>query len=163
MSDSHPSLDEQIAALESALKLPLPAETQTKLQQDLARLRAQQVGAAGIQGNADVSGTLHGSAVGVNLGTVQNYYGSQPASSPSGQPPAGITQEQVDGQRRLLVAHRGTLATYQEQLAMHGAAYAPPGVFAGIREARAAIARIKAALRGWGQAVDDYPDDEERS
>jgi hypothetical protein len=45
---------------------------------------------------------------------------------------------------------------------MLGSANIPPGVESGIREARAAIQRAKATLRGWGAHVDDQADDEER-
>ena len=161
MSDTPASRDQQIAQLEQALKLPLPEATRTQIQQDLARLRAEQAAAGGgIHGTADVSGTLYGSAVGVNLGTVQNYYGATPPAAP-GERPAGVTQEQIDDQYDLLRSHRGTLAIYLKQQAQLGSAYAPPGVANGIREARAAIRRVKATLREWGQAVDDHPDDVE--
>jgi hypothetical protein len=69
-------------------------------------------------------------------------------------------QEQIAQQQRLLETHRQTLAGYLVQLAALGSAYAPPGVTYGIREARAAIERIKATLRSWGVLVEDLPDDE---
>src|SRR5439155_1121726 len=37
---------------------------------------------------------------------------------------------------------------------------APPSVLNGITDARASIARCKAALSAWGVAVQDYPDDQ---
>ena len=158
MSTSSDSRDQQIAALQDALTLPLPEATRAQIQRDLDRLRAEKAAAAGIHGTADVSGTLYGSAVGVNLGTVQNYYGARPPAAP-GERPAGVTQEQIDDQYDLLVSHRRTLALYLKQQAQLGSAYAPPGVAGGICEARDAIKRVKATLRGWGQAVDDHPDD----
>ena len=109
--------------------------------------------------NADVSGTLYGSAVGVNLGTVQNYYGGQPPGATNTALPAGVTREQIDDQYDLLASHRRTLALYLKQQAQLGSAYAPPGVGNGVREARDAIKRVKATLLGWGQVVDDHPDD----
>jgi hypothetical protein len=160
MSDSHASLDDQIAALESALKLPLPDETRDKLQQDLGKLRQQKTGPTGIHGTTNVSGTLYGSAIGVNLGTVNTHYGAQPPSAgPQGSTQA--SQEQIDDQLELLDAHRRTLSIYLKQQAQLGSAYAPPGVANGIHEARLAIRRIKATLRGWGRSAADHPDDEE--
>jgi tetratricopeptide (TPR) repeat protein len=54
-----------------------------------------------------------------------------------------------------LAAHRRTLAVYLRQLANLGADHAPPGVHNGIDKARAEIARLKAALRAAGVAVED--------
>lgn len=58
-----------------------------------------------------------------------------------------------------LAAHRATLAILLRQLASLGADYAPPGVHNGIVEARAQIARLKAALRDAGAAVEDQAGD----
>ena len=161
MSPNSDPRDQEIAQLEDALKLPLPETTRTQIQRDLARLRAEQAAVgSGIHGTTEVNGTLYGSAVGVNLGTVQNYYGATPHGT-SGEGPSGVTQEQIDDQHDLLASHRRTLAIYLKQQAQLGSAYAPPGVANGIREARQAIKRVKATLRGWGQAVDDHPDDVE--
>ncbi|MEI7645505.1 MAG: SUMF1/EgtB/PvdO family nonheme iron enzyme, partial [Chloroflexales bacterium] len=66
---------------------------------------------------------------------------------------------EIDHQHRRMEAHRATLAHYLDQVSILGSAYTPPGVGAGIREARAGIAQCKAALHGWGVAVDDHPDD----
>jgi phosphatidylethanolamine-binding protein (PEBP) family uncharacterized protein len=161
MSDNHDELDRQIAGLEDALKLPLPDATRAQLQQDLERLRARQAASSGgsIQGTADVSGTLYGNAIGVNLGTVQAYFGPQPPAGSGNQPPPQVSQEEIDDQRELLEAHRRTLAIYLKQQAQLGSAYAPPGVANGIREARDGIRRVKATLRGWGLEVAAYPDD----
>ena len=73
------------------------------------------------------------------------------------------TQDEIDQQRRRLEAHRATLAHYLDQVSLLGVAYTPPGVGAGIREARAGIAQCKAALHGWGIAVDHHPDDDAAS
>lgn len=71
------------------------------------------------------------------------------------------SSDEIQSLRDRLQIYRGNLATYLRQLAIHGTAYAPPMVVNGIREARDEIARIKAALRGWGEAVEDHPDDGE--
>ena len=70
---------------------------------------------------------------------------------------------EIDHQHRRMEAHRATLAHYLDQVSILGSAYTPPGVGAGIREARAGIAQCKAALHGWGVAVDDHPDDDAAS
>ncbi len=161
MSDSNESLTKQIAALEDALALPLPDATRAQIQHDLERLRTQQAAlsaGAQVDGTADVSGTLYGNAIGVNYGTVYTNLGAQPTAA-SGDRPSNVSQEQIDDQRELLEAHRRTLAIYLKQQAALGSAYAPPGIANGIREARGAITRIKAALRGWGVQVADHPDD----
>ncbi len=72
------------------------------------------------------------------------------------------TNEEIAQQQELLETNRRTLAHYIQQQAVHGgSAYAPPGVAHGIREARDNIHHIKTTLRGWGESVEDYPDDEE--
>ncbi len=58
-----------------------------------------------------------------------------------------------------LADHRRTLAVYLRQLASLGADYAPPGVYNGSADARAAIARLKVSLRAAGVEVDDRPGD----
>ncbi|HEU5098669.1 MAG TPA: hypothetical protein VFU22_06610 [Roseiflexaceae bacterium] len=70
------------------------------------------------------------------------------------------TQDDIAAQEALLQAHRQTLGVLLEQEAKIGPAYAPPAIANGIAEARAAIARAKRALREWGVAVDDLPDDQ---
>ncbi len=72
------------------------------------------------------------------------------------------TAETIAQQQQQLLAHRRTLAILLGQQAQLTAAYAPPHVAHGIAEARAAIARIKAILRGWAVLVDDEPSDDER-
>jgi hypothetical protein len=69
------------------------------------------------------------------------------------------TQEEIARQLSLLMTHRRTLAHYLSQQATLGAAYVPPGVVYGIREARSNIQRIKQILRNWHISVADHPDD----
>jgi tetratricopeptide (TPR) repeat protein len=69
--------------------------------------------------------------------------------------------QDIEQQQELLRSWRQTLVHQQRRRAMLGEAHTPPEVAHGIAEARAAIGRIKATLRGWGAAVDDHPDDEE--
>ena len=114
----------------------------------------------GIEGTTNVSGTVHGAAVGVNLGTiVYSSNSATPAPTPAEAPMGAATTEQLAAQRERLAVHRNTLATLLNQQATFGSAYTPPVVMAGIREAREAIYRIKTTLRGWGVTVDDGPDD----
>jgi hypothetical protein len=70
------------------------------------------------------------------------------------------TQDDIAAQQALLRAHRRTLGVLLEQQAAIGAAFAPPALAGGIAEAREAIARVKAVLRGWGVSAEDLPDDE---
>ncbi|MBK9942479.1 MAG: hypothetical protein IPP13_12780 [Kouleothrix sp.] len=157
MPEDPTTLAAQIAALEAALQLPgLPAETQRQLREQLRALQAP----SAIQGHVANGGDLHGNAVGVNYGTVQAFFGAPPGPAAAAGAPAA-TPQAIDDQRALLAAHRRTLAVYLRQLATLGSAYAPPSVPNGMREARAGIRQAKAALRGWGVAVEDLPDDEE--
>jgi hypothetical protein len=71
-----------------------------------------------------------------------------------------MNPDDIANQQQLLAQHRRTLAIYLHQLANLGANYAPPAVHNGIREARAAIQRIKVWLRDQGEDVDDIPGDE---
>lgn len=71
------------------------------------------------------------------------------------------TSDDIERQQGLLDAHRETLAHYLIQQARLGKDYAPPGVSAGIREARKGIARIKKVLHLWGVEVQDLPDDKD--
>jgi hypothetical protein len=165
MSKPPDTLTQQIVALEDALKLSLPEATRAQIERDLATLRAQrsaqitEPAGTKIEGKTNVSSTLHGAAIGVNLGTVQTSFGASP-SAPNTQTTTDVSPEAIDDQLELLKAHRRTLLIYLKQQATLGSAHAPPGVESGIREARAAIRRIKATLQGWGTAVDDHPDDE---
>ena len=161
MSDTPATLDQQIAALEAALQLPLPEESRRQLLANLQGLRMRQAAHAehaAIQGSTNVSGELHGNAIGVNLGTVQSFFGSSPPIA-TGSTASEVSQEAIDDQRELLEAHRRTLAVYLKQLAALGSAYAPPAVANGMHEARAGIRCAKASLRAWGVDVADLPDD----
>jgi hypothetical protein len=71
------------------------------------------------------------------------------------------SEEEIEQQRKLLAAHRQSLAIYLEQRALHGTAYAPPSVIHGIHNARKGIQQAKATLRKWNIEVDDQPDDVE--
>ncbi len=71
-----------------------------------------------------------------------------------------VDQDAIDRQMELLRVQRSRLSDLLLQEAMQGAAWAPPAVSGGIREARAAIKKIKSTLRGWGVVVDNHPDDE---
>jgi DNA-binding transcriptional LysR family regulator len=159
MSDAPHTLDQQIAALEAALQLPLPEESRRQLTENLRVLHDQRAaGQAAIQDTTEVSGALHGNAVGVNLGTVQSFFGSPPPAA-AGSAAPDVLPAAIDDQRELLVAHRHTLAVYLKQQATLSTAFAPPGVTNGIREARAGIQRAKASLHAWGVDVTDLPDD----
>ncbi|HEU5100242.1 MAG TPA: hypothetical protein VFU22_14540 [Roseiflexaceae bacterium] len=74
-----------------------------------------------------------------------------------------LGDDMIAQQQELLRIQRQTLATYLQQHAAMGSAHVPPAVIHGIRESRAAIQHIKATLRDWGVAVDDYPDDVARA
>jgi hypothetical protein len=69
-------------------------------------------------------------------------------------------QQDIDRQWDFLKKHRETLTHYLGQQAQLGSTYVLPGVAHGIREARAGIVKCKNALRGWGEEVEDLPDDE---
>jgi tetratricopeptide (TPR) repeat protein len=68
--------------------------------------------------------------------------------------------EDIEAQRELLRVYRRNLALYlQQQAEQGGMAYVTPAVANGIVDARAEITQIKGILRGWGQAIDDHPND----
>lgn len=69
------------------------------------------------------------------------------------------SQEDIRHQLGLLEIHRRNLAQYLKQHALLGEAFAPPMITNGIRMERENITRIKGILRGWGQQIDDLPDD----
>src|SRR5690349_14435056 len=71
------------------------------------------------------------------------------------------SQEDINPQQTLLTTYRRNLALYINQQSMLGAAYIPPAIANGIREARENIARIKGILHTWGVAVEDHPDDDQ--
>ncbi len=62
-------------------------------------------------------------------------------------------------QRTLLDIHRRNLGHYLQQKGWHGSGYLPLAVRNGIAEEQQNIARIKSILRGWGETIDDHPDD----
>lgn len=67
------------------------------------------------------------------------------------------SQDDIDSQLALLDTHRRNLGLYINQQSMFGAAYIPPALAHGIREARDNIARIKGILHSWGVAIEDHP------
>lgn len=69
------------------------------------------------------------------------------------------SEEDVEAQQRRLSITRRTLAHYLDQRAMQGEAYVQPAVVHGIEDTRLNILHIKSALREWGVAVEDQPDD----
>jgi hypothetical protein len=73
------------------------------------------------------------------------------------------SQEDIENQRTLLVTHRATLQLLLNQHAQFGAAYVPQHIWHGLRETRGQIKKCKDALRGWGEQVEDLPNDEEFS
>lgn len=101
-------------------------------------------------------GTIQGSII----GSQANFYGAPLPAGLGDQPESAVSQEDIDEQRQLLEAHRGTLAIYLKRLAKLSQAHAPPEVIHGIREARAGIRHVKATLRQWGVSVAEHPDDE---
>src|SRR5262245_53837856 len=68
--------------------------------------------------------------------------------------------DDITSLQELLATHRQRLAILLRQVAIHGSAYAPPAQISDIAEARAEIARLKAALRAAGVVVDDQLGDE---
>src|SRR5690349_13629837 len=72
-------------------------------------------------------------------------------------------QETIEQQRELLSIHRQSLAFHLKQLAKLGEAFAPPGLFHSISEARAHIRTLKTSLRQYGVDVEDLPLDEDAS
>ncbi|RRR70978.1 MAG: hypothetical protein EI684_12235 [Candidatus Viridilinea halotolerans] len=177
MSDAPETLTGQIAVLEASLANPLPEAVRAIVVQQIAALRQQQAalinfgnaqtGAVSMgdlaaqdltKGEVQVSSTLQGAAIGVNLGTIQISQPSPPAAHAASQS-AHATPERAAHQRKLLEVHRTTLGHYLTRQAMLSSAHAPPEIMHGIREARAGIAKAKAALRGWGVAVEDLSDD----
>ncbi|WP_161569202.1 CHAT domain-containing protein [Candidatus Oscillochloris fontis] len=92
----------------------------------------------------------------ISGGSVGSIIGRNSGNPPA---PAGAQSEAITHQHTLLATHRRTLGHYLQQLAVFGTAYAPPHIMHGATEARAGIARAKAALRALGVMVEDLPDD----
>jgi AcrR family transcriptional regulator len=68
--------------------------------------------------------------------------------------------DEITHQQTLLQTHRQTLVRLLDQMAMQGAAYAPPAIAAGIDEARNAIRVLKISLRNQGVIVEEALTDE---
>jgi len=92
-----------------------------------------------------------GGNVGSIIGSQVNY-----GVAPS---PTGSSANATTAQRQRLAAHRATLAQYLHQLAITGSAHARPEIPYGITEARAGIAKAKAALEALGARAEDQPED----
>ena len=71
-----------------------------------------------------------------------------------------VQQEEINNYRERLTIHRRNLAQLLLQEARHSSGYVPISIINAIHEQRCHIARIKHILRVWGEAVDDYPDDD---
>lgn len=71
------------------------------------------------------------------------------------------SQNDIQYQQQLLQQHRVTLRHFLKQRGALGQNFEPPGVAAGIADARRGIAHCKAALRGWGIAAEDLPEDKD--
>ncbi|PDW03949.1 CHAT domain-containing protein [Candidatus Viridilinea mediisalina] len=97
---------------------------------------------------------VSGGSVGSIIGQQVNTHDTSPA-------PAGGSSDLITTQRQRLETHRATLAHYLNQLAITGSAHARPEVTHGIRDARAGIARAKAALAALGAPAEHHPDDTE--
>lgn len=69
--------------------------------------------------------------------------------------------DDIIDQQNLLAAHRRTLLVLLQQHAEFGAAFAPPHIVHGIRDAREHIRQCKATLQSWGQSIEDLPDDDD--
>src|SRR6478672_5531751 len=69
------------------------------------------------------------------------------------------SQEDIAHQQNLLEIHRRNLAQYLKQQGLIGEAFAPPMIINGIRMERENITRVKGILRGWGEQIDDLPDE----
>ncbi len=68
--------------------------------------------------------------------------------------------EDITEQWNLLGIHRRNLVRLLRQQAQHGPAHTPLGTLNSIDAERANIRRVKGILRGWGEVVEDHPDDE---
>jgi len=69
------------------------------------------------------------------------------------------TQDEIDRQLKWLHSYRAALVHDLNQVSQLSSAYTPPNISQRISEARAVIATCKVALRAWGVAVEDHPDD----
>lgn len=170
MSESHTLLTQQIAALEAALKLPLPKESRRQLETNLRSLRASivvagddvagdKVGGDKVvgnkiiepQGTVGVSGSAH-VAVGVNLGRI--LYGADPTD---------LQREQLTRYLRRLVAKlqrlplRGLAAHLDE-----GSGIPMAKVYVMLAtENRVIAAEDSASLAGYTRSVEQFHQDGE--
>ncbi len=69
------------------------------------------------------------------------------------------SQEAIDHQEKQLQVWRDQVRLLASQRAMHGDAFVPPSIMAGITLAHWEIAQCKAMLRGWGIPIEDLPED----
>ena len=105
MSDSPDALAQQITELEATLKLPLPDAARRPLEAELARLYAARAVA---KGSANVSGTVNGAAVGVNQGTIQNFFTTAGLPNPA------------DAQRALVKSYLARVVETCDRLRLSG-------------------------------------------
>jgi hypothetical protein len=73
------------------------------------------------------------------------------------------SQEEIEGQLRLLATYRRNLNHLLQQQAQTGSANVPLNIINDIEDSRANIQRLKGILRTWGAIVEDHPDDGEVS
>src|SRR5262245_3480540 len=79
MNDTREDQAQQIAEIEALLNQQMPDVARRSLEATLQALRAAALPSADTtRGTVDVPGTLRGNAVGVNYGTVQAFFGTQP-------------------------------------------------------------------------------------
>jgi hypothetical protein len=71
-----------------------------------------------------------------------------------------VSPEDIAHQQKLLSLHRRNLQLYLTQQAQLGPTQTSIGTLNGIEGERASIKRIKGILSGWGQNVENHPDDE---
>jgi hypothetical protein len=106
------------------------------------------VGITTIRGHIlDLKGRLRGWAIEVD-------------DHPDDQGPDEDIGDEVQHQRALLKIHRRNLATYTRQQQHLPAGQPPVPLVNAIEGTRSEIQRIKAALRGFGAAVEDLPEEE---
>ncbi|RRR74922.1 MAG: tetratricopeptide repeat protein [Candidatus Viridilinea halotolerans] len=108
----------------------------------------------GISGNV---GTVQ--QVTISGGSVGSVIGGQINTGSALPPFTGRDTRDIVHQRQLLESHRRTLAHYLQQGALFGEVHTSPHVMHGIADARAGIAKAKAALAALGEPVEDLPDD----
>ena len=171
MSDDATALTQQIAALEEALKLPLPLATRAQIEQDLAKLRAalrqpERAHTQDISGNAQVGVAIAGNVQGpvthqsggVNLGsgnTIDKIGDIVAGDKIAGDKVQGDKHVHFGAPRpadtgpdhiqRLLDLHTRRLRVLEEQATRTGY-NTQPEVLTEIDDIRAEIARLHALL-----------------